>query len=191
MDHSDLIKRIRARLKSQRGVQLARAQSPRVNAPLTPGYLTLEEFAKLAEIDPVNAADLAEKLADEGRVYVQPGNGRVLITLAEEPQPENKGAPISFDASTGLLTVRGKEVKMRRGVSYDLFTACFTNYGRAVDRETVLRIIGYTSDKVALDHNAATIAINEAVNRLRKKTGLSSKELIQSGGNITLRLQHN
>lgn len=191
MDYSDLVKRIRSRLKSQRGVQLAHAQSPKVNVRLTPGYLTLEEFAKLAGIDLTNAANLAEELADAGLIYVQPGDGRVLISLAEEPQPENRGAPITFDASTGLLTVREKEIKMRRGVSYDLFTACFTNYGRAVDRETVLRIIGYTSDKVALDHNAATIAINEAVNRLRKKTGLSSKELIQSGGNITLRLQHN
>ena len=95
----------------------------------------------------------------------------------------NNGDPkVYFDIETGQGSVDGRSFRLTvDGQEYNLFKALYKNINKKVERLEALRIVGFYKPRENRDPERRTIEtyqLNEVVKGLRRKTGLSSNNLV-------------
>ena len=99
---------------------------------------------------------------------------------------------VYYDEATGTGEVNGEKFRLKKGSKDELlFTALCENIDKAVPRINILRIISFyrPDEKQPQEHRRKdeTYSINEIIKSLRRKTGLTTKMLVNNNGDITLK----
>lgn len=96
---------------------------------------------------------------------------------------------IYYQKEAGIGTINGKNFKLRTETKRRVFGELYDHINKEVTRQNTLILIGFydkTEKPDKMLKSRETYAINDVVKDLRDNTGLTTGQLVNNGGNLTL-----
>lgn len=94
---------------------------------------------------------------------------------------QTTGAQVHYNPTTGSGWANGKEFKFKdHKPEFRVFAQLVERIGNSVPRAEILALMGHEENKTATDD------LTRLVVKMRERTGLDKKQLVQNNGNITL-----
>lgn len=124
---------------------------------------------------------------------IKPRFDKICSDIEKRINPEDaltrRSVEIHYHPKAGIGVLNGQDFKLRTKLKRKVFAELYENINEELPRYKVLVLIGYYEENEKPNPSNKTMEtykINELIKELRNDTSLTSNQLVNNGGNLTL-----